>query len=186
MNETEQLTHPSAAKVTANRVNSLKSTGPRNTSVTRHNAIKHGLLAKGITALDVPSVYRDLLTRLETELKPVGAVERFLVESIALAMLRINRARQMEAEYITDVLNPMITKTIPSEMDMMFSSITQQVEIVDPGFRARVSADDAGTLTDSFQRYETALENKLYRALRELRQFQADNPRQLPSVSTPV
>ena len=39
----------SAKKDAANRVNGQKSHGPTNTTSTRFNATKHGLLAQGIT-----------------------------------------------------------------------------------------------------------------------------------------
>jgi hypothetical protein len=39
----------SQKKIESNRRNSLRSTGPENTQRTRHNAIRHGLLAAGLT-----------------------------------------------------------------------------------------------------------------------------------------
>ena len=39
-------------KADSNRVNAQSSTGPRDTTLTRLNAVKHALLAKGITELD--------------------------------------------------------------------------------------------------------------------------------------
>ncbi len=35
-------------KIEANRHNAKKSTGPKNTSLTRYNALKHGILSKEI------------------------------------------------------------------------------------------------------------------------------------------
>jgi hypothetical protein len=45
-------TRASAAKLTANRRNSRKSTGPRDRSRTRYNARKHGLRSNGLAELD--------------------------------------------------------------------------------------------------------------------------------------
>jgi hypothetical protein len=39
----------SQRRIEANRRNALRSTGPGNTQRTRHNAIRHGLLAEGLT-----------------------------------------------------------------------------------------------------------------------------------------
>jgi hypothetical protein len=42
----------SKKKIEANRINGQRSHGPTNTTSTRFNATKHGLLAVGITELD--------------------------------------------------------------------------------------------------------------------------------------
>ena len=42
----------SERKRNANRLNGQKSRGPKDTSATRYNAKKHGLLAVGVTELD--------------------------------------------------------------------------------------------------------------------------------------
>ncbi len=42
----------SSKKVVANRINGQKSHGPTDTTSTRFNANKHGLLAMGMTELD--------------------------------------------------------------------------------------------------------------------------------------
>lgn len=73
-------------KRSANRLNGQKSRGPKNTSATRYNARKHGLLAAGLTELD--KVDRKLLRNLIAELKPVGQIENILVQSIALEIVR--------------------------------------------------------------------------------------------------
>ena len=88
-------------KIVANQLNAKKSTGPRNTTSTRFNATKHGLLAAGVTELDDAEGYRATLRDLKQEKDPVGATEVFLVESAALDMTRWRRARRLEAEYIT-------------------------------------------------------------------------------------
>jgi hypothetical protein len=42
----------SERKIEANTRNALRSTGPKDTTATRFNAVKHGLLAAGVTELD--------------------------------------------------------------------------------------------------------------------------------------
>ena len=85
-------------QITANRLNALKSHGPANTKLTRTNATKHGLLAAGITELDDED--------LEKETNPVGTIEIVLVESIAVEIVRLRRARRLEGEHINGALNP--------------------------------------------------------------------------------
>ncbi len=77
---TERQIHDSRLRVRAeaNRANARRSTGPKDTSGTRFNALTHGLLASGVTELDDPAAYGDLLASLNGEHKPVGTLETFL------------------------------------------------------------------------------------------------------------
>src|SRR6266446_5979586 len=49
----------SQKRIESNRRNSLRSTGPRNTQRTRHNAIRHGLLAEGLTQWDDADEFKE-------------------------------------------------------------------------------------------------------------------------------
>src|SRR5437868_1098286 len=102
----ERAVATSDRKVQSNRVNGRKGAGPKNTSSTRFNATKHALLALGVTEIDNREGYRRLVKQLRDELKPAGTREEFLVESVSLEILRLRRARRLEAEYITAMLNP--------------------------------------------------------------------------------
>ncbi len=48
-------TRTNPAKLKANWKNAQKSTGPKDTTSTRYNASKHGLLSEGVTELDDPA-----------------------------------------------------------------------------------------------------------------------------------
>ena len=82
----------SKAKNEASRRNSRRSTGPKDATSTRFNAVKHGLLAEGVTELDNPETFSAFCAKLESELKPFGEIESFLVRQIALGMVRLKRA----------------------------------------------------------------------------------------------
>jgi hypothetical protein len=88
-------------KLAANRLNGQKSKGPTNTTSIRFNATKHGLLAEGITELDSIEEYHKVLDTLRREKMPAGTEETLVVKSIALDMIRLSRARRLEAEFIT-------------------------------------------------------------------------------------
>jgi len=84
----------------------------------------------------------------------------------------------LEAEFITAEINPPVTKTTYPPPDPDAARIFEMVDrmqptivILDPGLPARLSAADVETLL-TFQRYETAIENKLYRALNQLERSQ--------------
>jgi hypothetical protein len=155
-------------KVAANRKNGQKSHGPTNTTSTRFNATKHGLLAVGITELDDAEGYRTILSNLREEKIPVGMVETLLVEAIALDLVRLRRARRLEAEYITSELNPPIHGTDPFGNDMnLFQGV-----LLDPGLPALMSSESAQRLVNVFQRYESIFLSRILRLFHELERLQ--------------
>ena len=164
-------------RVVANRANAKKSTGPKETTSTRYNAMKHGLLAEGVTELDDSESYQSTMTQLQEEHGPCGFTEKFLIRRIALCIIRLDRAAMMEAEFITDYLNPkvedrrVIRKGEGSEM-MAGWNDEVEISVVDPGMPARVSPETIEILTNRFQRYETANENRLFRLLHQLERMQ--------------
>jgi hypothetical protein len=152
----------------ANRGNSKKSTGPINTFSTRLNATKHGLLSAGISELDDADDYRSIMLDLTREKDPQGPLETFLVESAALDLIRLRRARRLEAEYITEVLHPPVREpSVLESLDRMDDGT-----LVDPGLPATMRYEGVQRLVSTFQRYETAIDLKLFRTLHELERTQ--------------
>jgi hypothetical protein len=154
-------------KTEANRRNGQNSHGPKDTTSTRFNATKHGLLARGITELDDAESYRAILDNLRREKAPVGTLETALVESLALEIARLPRARRLEAEYITAVLNPPILKSQALPVDLFF-----EPTVIDPGLPAAIHADCMAKLVSLYQRYETAIHNRIFRLIHELERLQ--------------
>lgn len=82
----------------------------------------------------------------------------------------------LEAEFITAQLNAALTETvypngkIPEWTEIIEKDYGKTV-VVDAGLPARLSASDVETL-QTFQRYETSVENKFYRALNQLERLQ--------------
>ena len=156
----------------ANRENSRRSTGPKDTASTRYNAVRHGLLAEGVTELDGPETFAVFSATLEAELKPVGEVECFLTRRVALGMVRLKRVAMLEAEFLTAQLNPPVTEQ-QDGMDSDFEAMLNgRVVVTDPGLPARVSAEAVDALANMFARYETMTENRVYRALNQLERMQ--------------
>jgi hypothetical protein len=148
-------------KADSNRLNSQSSTGPHTTNSTRLNAVKHGLLAKGITELDDSEAYEALAQRLAESYRPVGDLEEFFVERIAFHIIRLQRAGRLEAEYINGEMHPLVKG--PGPEDVFDPDV---VEL------ATLSAPSAVNLVSGFQRYETAIESKLHRAINQLERLQ--------------
>jgi hypothetical protein len=134
------------------------------TTSTRLNAAKQDLLAKGITELDDSDAFDSLARRLAEAYRPAGDLEKFFVERIAFHMIRLQRAGRLEAEYITAEIHPPITQSLVVDLS--------ESTIVEPGLPAKVSALGAMNLVSGFQRYETAIENKLYREINQLERLQ--------------
>jgi hypothetical protein len=92
----------------------------------------------------------------------------FFVESAALDILTVRRARRLEAEYITSELNPPIQTPDPlGDLDFVL-----QGEILDPGLPPAINAEGGQRLVNIFQRYETNIANGLFRTLQELERVQ--------------
>jgi hypothetical protein len=149
----------------SNRKNAQKSTGPRDTASTRLNATKHGLLARGMTELDDSDAYESLVERLTAAKRPVGDLEEFYVRRIAFHMIRLQRAERLEAEYITGEIHPPVKASV-------FDDLMDKV--IEPGLPATIDALSAINLVSGFQRYETAIENKFYRAISQLERSQRE------------
>ncbi len=86
----------------ANRRNAKKSTGPKSDAgklAMRHNAARHGLLAKQILFRHHETErneYKNLLNSLERDYMPVGLVERMLVEEIGTCWWKLRTATRWE------------------------------------------------------------------------------------------
>lgn len=87
----------SELQIQANRQNALKSTGPRETTLTRFNAVTHGLLAKNLLidtgeGKEKVDEFQAILAAFQADLAPEGAIQEVLVETLACAYYRKKRA----------------------------------------------------------------------------------------------
>jgi hypothetical protein len=166
-------------KIKANRINGSRSHGPKDTTSTRFNAVKHGLLSVGITELDDAEGYLTIRRDLIAEKKPLGIFETQLVEAAALDIVRWARARRFEAKFITQTVNPS-----KRERDPLGDVIeTLSGPVVDPGIPAEMGA---GTILHllNYQRYEACYANRLFRTFHELERLQ--RMRQGEHVPAPI
>jgi hypothetical protein len=98
----------SESKVLANRLNALKSTGPRTIegkAAVSQNAVKHGLLAERDVITSESQADFDLYRQqLLDELSPVSPMESILAERIVTLSWRLKRAGRFQNQAI-DALN---------------------------------------------------------------------------------
>jgi hypothetical protein len=96
------------SQILANRLNALKSTGPRTiegkTAVSQ-NAVKHGLLAESdVITSESEADFNQYRQQLLDELSPVSPMESILAERIVTLSWRLKRAGRFQNQAI-DVLN---------------------------------------------------------------------------------
>jgi hypothetical protein len=90
----------SEAKLQANRRNAALSTGPV-TAAGKHrsslNGYRNGLNGQIVCATpEELAAFKSFCSEIQTELAPVGAIERFYAKSVAENMYRLEKARSLE------------------------------------------------------------------------------------------
>jgi hypothetical protein len=83
-------------------MNALRSTGPKNTELTKFNALRHGLTARQLTVMpfENPEDYRRLLDGLRRDFRPSSMIEEILVEQMAQSLWRRKRILRSEKSEI--------------------------------------------------------------------------------------
>lgn len=122
-------------------------------AVSRYNAQRHGILRETVTEyekVDAAAFFNDLAEDLE----PRGRVQELLVESIASNAVRLQRISKAEAELMKEALSPEILS----------------LSMRDREYKPKVSMEVASNLS-LYSRYQTATENRIYRALVLLKQL---------------
>jgi hypothetical protein len=155
-----------------NQQNAAKSTGPHDTQQTRFNGVRHGLTATHLTDLDDRKRLMHLRATLGEELQPTGTLESFVVDRIALTLVRCDRANRLEAEYIQEQLHPPKYGSTPFERTFAELPCNEARPLLDPGVPAELKTDAVGALCDIYGRYETAIEKRLFRYIEQLESLQ--------------
>ena len=147
----------SPRKLAANQENALRSTGPRTPegkARVRHNALKHGLLAKEVIVpvgdeQEKRAEFDLFLDDLWQHYAPIGPIEAMLVDRIAVAYWRLRRATRAEV----GELRLEFDKAAGSGAVVLFSGIVErlqkQFEEADPNFDLATwlrTDDNAATL----------------------------------------
>jgi hypothetical protein len=98
----------SEQKIEANRLNALKSTGPRTPegrAKSALNAIKHGLCAQTvIISSENSDEFRTFSKNLTTDFAPINQVERNMVKRIISLSWRLDRATKYESLVLDKIL----------------------------------------------------------------------------------
>ncbi len=154
----------SLCKTTANRRNAklggVKT--KRGKSIVRHNARKHGILS-GLKTKYEGNAYDSYLRQLQDEYDPQSFMESLLIERIAVCCLMLQRAVKAEREFMRSKLEPRIV--IPFEIGSLD-------KVVQEGYEPTIQHEDIEKLSGTYLRYQTTIENRLYKAIHELERLQ--------------
>jgi len=139
----------SPKQLEANRQNALKSTGPRTAAgrnISKRNAAKHGLRAADIVITagrnpEDPEAFEELFNRLTDHYLPVGALEEFFVERVAVCIWRLYRVCRVEREETTRSIE---------EAELIISHRSVCVTVKQP-----VQLQDSPQVTNRYVPYET-------------------------------
>ena len=96
----------SQKKTAANQRNRILSKGPKDTSKTRHNAIRHGILSEQTLirtgdGKEDPEEHQSFGDAIREDLVPIGAIEQLLVEDIICYWWRKRRILVYESALIS-------------------------------------------------------------------------------------
>ena len=91
----------SERKIAANRRNTRKSTGPRDTTRTRSNALRHGILSseafiRNGEGQEDPKLFNEFGRTLREDLNPIGRLEELLVDKLFMLEWRWRRVIRFE------------------------------------------------------------------------------------------
>ena len=100
----------SEKQLEANRLNALKSTGPRTSeglAISSKNALKHGLLsAEVVIPGEDPAEFASFRQAMLGDLSPVGQLEFMLADRIVGSFWKLKRSGRMENELYVSLMNP--------------------------------------------------------------------------------
>ena len=128
---------------------------PEGKAVSRYNAQKHSILRT--TVSDYEQVdHEDIYNNLAEDLRPVGYLQESMIQVIASNLIRLQRIAKAESEVLEEALAPMIQ----TEASVYNSVIGEAFK----AYTSPVTTELADRLI-LFSRYQTATENRLYRAM---------------------
>ena len=146
----------------SNRSNSQKSTGPnsiKGKNIVKDNALKHGILKSDMSAYEDLNI-EEIKSELEEELKPTSIIEKFILERIAIHLVKLKRINKAEKEFIQSILHP--------EMPI--------IKLGEKGtYYPKIGVRDVECMGNVYQRYETTEENRMYRAIDKLKEIKMKN-----------
>jgi hypothetical protein len=155
----------SEAKITANRLNALKSTGPRTVrgkAMIWRNAVTHGMTSTRVVLFDeVKADFEKFYAGIAQDFAPEGTAECALVERIAMLAWRLRRASRAEAAMLNGEAKRRRARLVVDGPHPLF-----QID-------ASLMFDRFIHEMDTLSRYEVSIDRQLNRAIALLERLQA-------------
>ena len=163
----------SEAQISANRLNSQKSTGPRTAegkATVAQNAVKHGLRAEQMVIKgEDPGEFESYRDQMLGELHPHGALESILAERAVGLAWRLRRAEHLQAA----VFDAMLFDEETSPVQKLTRSLRGKSAGDGASALGRVAVRDFGHAQVLYRlgMYERRLEHSLQKTLNELQKL---------------
>ena len=159
-------------QVKANKQNALLGgvKTPEGKEISKFNARKHGILSQSITEYE-KGFYFNILEDLENQYVPIGIIERILIERIAIYYLKLFRVQRAETEFMKSRLNPFKTAT-DGGINIDEEGLLGRTVVINKGYSPKITDEDIERLIEIYARYETTIENRLFRTIHELERAQ--------------
>ncbi len=173
----------SLKKLGANRRNAQLSTGPKTEegkNRSRHNAVKHGILASAVlitkgSGAEDPAEFEQLWDSLRGDLAPVGVLEEMLVEKIAVCLWRQKRALQCEVGLVRQQFAKAAFDVWVAEMEEPVEGEEEPFNEDGPKDQEPITDDlrlPQGAELDRILRYEATIQRQLVYAINQLERLQ--------------
>jgi hypothetical protein len=171
------------SQILANRLNALKSTGPRTTegkAVASQNSVKHGLLAESDVIIFESEADFDLFRQqFLNDLKPTSPVESFLAERIVSLSWRLKRAGRFQNQAIETLNAKLDNDPFKKLTQSLFRNIAgKSLDNADnsnddkfPLGRLVVKDFRNDRVLDRLLMYERRIEHSLYRTILEFQRI---------------
>jgi hypothetical protein len=182
----------SELKILTNRLNSLKSTGPRSAqgkAAVSKNAVKHGLLAEhDVIDSESEADFDQYRRQLLDELKPASPMESMLAERIVTLSWRLKRAGRFQNQAINclnseDASDPLkrLTQSVLFKTALRGFANSENIDLPQPASVApddrwplgRLAVKDFGNerVLDRLLMYERRIEHSLFKNLLEFQRL---------------
>lgn len=146
-------------------------------AITRYNAATHGILRDTLTDYE-KGVELGVLDNLRGESTDGSALEQLLLERIAVHYVKLRRVAKAEREFVQSMLDPRIVTRVRTDSLAVFEQglATYEDTVENEGYTPQMSAEAVERLYSVYARYETSIENRFFRAIRELRELRTMKP----------
>ncbi|MHB9026294.1 MAG: hypothetical protein ACYC7E_19315, partial [Armatimonadota bacterium] len=172
----------SKRKRMSNRLNAMKSTGPRTPAGkarSSQNAIKHGFFARAtLLPQEDRALFTDFARAMRHDLMPVGALEEVYAAQIIVGAWRMQRQARIEAGVFSEFLEngrQAMKYNNGKRYDPNYPMVFAESEVGVWG-HAFTFYNGKGEPFEKLMRYQTLVSREFHRAVRDLQRLQAVRP----------